>query len=1030
MSNRLPILQELAFRLRMVHGVDVSGCHPAPACLGEGAQGGGGGADELAGEHPACDGAGRWYWEMWAKLVRTATGGAPYHGALYGPEICETLLDLLSLYTSSPSLLAYLALSLGLPALTASDLSQTYARVTDSPLIPLYVYVRTLIDTLGQFPARIPISLAEPLCKLALLANQAFSSPMLGPLPAVPNPLLAPAASPLPLIQPFVILLTSLSAQPGPGPAPTAAPELLLHTLSLLQADHQIPALSQSEKSQILQAVEASSVFAQRFSIAHKGLVRVQQLIRMQEAGEGGLWGGMGVGVGDVMGAMVFAGAAGAGQVQTPGAERDKLAPSLPLMSLLLSSMVEHRATPFGAGSQTASLSLLQLLQPDPSSALAEQPQSSYSSLLQASISLISLHPYPTPTTSSAGGSGPSADDPPTHASAVLWRGFILGRLPSLLSSLPLTPEGKEALEQALEGVFKDWRRELDSCNPPSGPGQGFGSSDSVDEESKPPSFRIDLLRSLVSAELLSEEAATRLCPSFSKQDSPLSIEAAENMCTPEEYIEDRLSGASAEDALAFLTRMEGDWRAHKLLAQWFLDRFSGRGGEVELDQLSAACRLLYSHPLALELFSLWNPVHALVHTASEFLASFDFDAVNDPQSALGLYGEVVLFCQFALMKYKLTFPDDPDAPDPPWAALLTTSRPHPLRDLSSEEKSLLARWLKALFSPNEGIDDPMLRATDPAMLLRLTTTFFDQAILARSLDVIDSETLHNGVGYFLSGLLSWTLVGIVQYLAAEAERQGPYSSLHFEILQMILVSESCPKPVLAVTGASVLRLLTNTRLVNAMQAGGVNVQGMRDVVNKALCTTEDPFTDHNYRHTLPAWSDNCQSAVREAFTQAQMNKVTTLEVDRYLDILRPREFVDILWDACLSGASMGAMDGCRIVTAFLLSGLRSPTSPPLLPYFLLVFVPSLLSDLDRQSPQQSNATMDTLVTIIVSACHLSFQLERSFLKIADGAPLSIELRSRLQPRIWLNALLDRLELSLGSASRLLSKRLHVVLND
>ncbi|KZT51558.1 hypothetical protein CALCODRAFT_126246 [Calocera cornea HHB12733] len=978
----------------------------------------------------------------WAKLVRTATGGAPYHGALYGPEICETLLDLLSQYTASPSLLAYLALSLGLPATAPLDLTQSYQRTTDAPLVPLYVYVRTLTHALGTFPSRLPLPLAEPLCKLALLANQAYHNPMLGPAPSAPNPMLAPAASPLPLIPPFVILLSALAAHPQPNtPTPTAVPELFLYTLSLLQVDHQISSLTPGEKHSILQAIEASYAFANVFLIAHKGLVRVQELIRMQEAGEGGIWGGlgglgmgMGVGVGELVGAQE---GGAQGQAQWAGTERDKLAPSLPLMSLLLSSMVEHRSTPFGAGSTPASLSLLQLLHPtDPTP--PEQLLASYSSLLQSSISLITLHPYP-PASASPASTSPSEPAPPGYGEAVLWRAFVLGRLPFLLAELGVGSgeEGRQAMEGAVKGVFDEWRRELDMCNPP-GPagaaaGAGFGSSDPVDEEARPPSFRIDLLRSLVGSDLLSEEAATRVCPSFTRQDSPLSIEAAENMSTPEEYVEDRLGGASAEDALAFLTRMEGDWRAHRLLAQWFLDRFgaSAKSGEADLEQLSGACRLLYSHRLALELISLWTPVDGFVRTASEFLGQFDFDAVNDPQSALGLYGEVVLFCQFALSKFN--FPEHADSSDPaPWSALLTPSRPHPLRTLTEDERSLLARWLKALFSPNEGIDDPMLRATDPAMLLRLTTTFFHQAILARSLDVIDSETLHNGVGYFLSGLLSWTLVGIVQYLAAEAERQGPYSSLHFEILQMILVSESCPKPVLAVTGASVLRVLTNARLANAMQAGGVNVQAMRDVVNKALGTTEDPFTDVNcnYRHTLPSWSDNCQSAVREAFTQAQMNKVTTLEVDRWLDVLRPREFIEILWDSCVAGASMGAMDGCRIVTAFSLSGLRSPTSPPLLPYFLLVFVPGLLLDLDWIPRPQMTANMDTLVSIIVSACHLSFQLERAFLKTADGAPLSIELRSRLQPRVWLNALAERLEASSATSSHLLSKRLHVVLND
>ncbi|EJT97818.1 hypothetical protein DACRYDRAFT_111335 [Dacryopinax primogenitus] len=953
----------------------------------------------------------------WGRLVRSATGGAPYHGALYGPEICSTLLDLVAQYPSSPLLQSYLCLSLGLPPTTElSPHTPAPPALPTAPLVPLYVYLSSVLASVGRFPSPIPVQLAEPLCRLALLTHTTYNSP-----------LLPPAASPLPLIPQFVILLSSLSHSSLSAP-PTAAPELLLHTLSLLQAQHQIPLLTPSEKQAILHSIDASQTFQDVFTIAYKGLVRVRELIRIMDLGEGGMWGPMtGVGVG----------------VEPVVVDREGEEPSLPLMSLVLASLVENRTTPFGASSHLSSRS--QLLPPSPSSQL-------YPSLLQASISLIVLHPYPP----SVKEGHPSES---AYCQAVIWRSFILSRLPALLCPLPesttvtattTTNAGEPTteagpFEQALTALFTDWKSQLDQCNPPPPvPGVGAGSgafgSDGVDEEARPPSFRIDLLRSLTSHSLLPPASAALICPSYTSADPPLSIEAAENMLTPQEYIEDRLSSAS-EDALAFLTRMEGDWAAHPLLASWFRDRLASASESGSLDQLAAACRLLCAHRLALDLLSLWIPVQELVDLASSFLDTFDLETVDDPQSALSLYGEIVLFCQYTSSKYHLP----PPSPSPAWRTQLTPSLPR----LNTDESALLSKWVKALFSPNEGIDDPMLRSTDPALLLRLTTTVFHQALVARSFDLLDSETLQNGIGYFLSSLLSWTLVGVINYLTAEVERQAPYSSLHWDVLQTLVMSESCPRVVLVVTGGAVLRLLGNGRLraLDPQGAGvgeratdggpggaggpGEGLGGLREVVGRLLCLDQDrdPFTDRRHTHTLPSWSDNCQTAIREAFTSAHLNRATTLDVDAYLSVLRPPEFVHILWDACVSGASMGAMDGCRIVSSFLLSGLRSPASPPLLPYFLLVFVPTLLVDLDRQTPPQST-TLDTLVTIITSACHLSFQLERSFLKLADGALLSLELRSRLQPRVWLNALLDRLETAQGPASRLLAKRLHLVLND
>jgi hypothetical protein len=51
-----------------------------------------------------------------------------------------------------------------------------------------------------------------------------------------------------------------------------------------------------------------------------------------------------------------------------------------------------------------------------------------------------------------------------------------------------------------------------------------------------------------------------------------------------------------------------------------------------------------------------------------------------------------------------------------------------------------------------------------------IATTLFSHAIQAYSENKITSDVLTNGVAYFTSNLLNWTLVGVVKMLIKESE--------------------------------------------------------------------------------------------------------------------------------------------------------------------------------------------------------------------------------------------------------------------
>ncbi|KDN44052.1 hypothetical protein RSAG8_05784, partial [Rhizoctonia solani AG-8 WAC10335] len=250
------------------------------------------------------------------------------------------------------------------------------------------------------------------------------------------------------------------------------------------------------------------------------------------------------------------------------------------------------------------------------------------------------------------------------------------------------------------------------------------------------------------------------------------------------------------------------------------------------LESLAHLSRLLYTHSAVLDIVGLRVPPAEFVAAGLAFLEDLEGAGVGDPQSALGQYGDVLLLLQLLVTRYELksgTLKHGDRVLD---TSCLTSSwAVYHLSDLTEPERTLINDWVKAAFDSNSfGIDDNTLRSTNPRVLLKLSATLFTEAIrkCAAEPEGAGMEILRNGVSYFEGALLNWTLRGVIWALANEAERHGHAAQTHLDILQLLVLANGCPAPVIEMTRHRVLRLLASPYIPKA----NVDVNAMLRVLH------------------------------------------------------------------------------------------------------------------------------------------------------------------------------------------------------
>jgi len=197
--------------------------------------------------------------------------------------------------------------------------------------------------------------------------------------------------------------------------------------------------------------------------------------------------------------------------------------------------------------------------------------------------------------------------------------------------------------------------------------------------------------------------------------------------------------------------------------------------------------------------------------------------------------GDIVLFLQSTLARFNLSASSFKLGERKLSPGLLPlASVIYRMNDLSNDDTAAFGSWFKALFdSSSEGIEDGILRSTKPKRLLKMSATLFQQAIAFCAERKMDREVLNNGISYFLGPLLNWTLAGVIKALLSEIQHRAFYAPIHLEVLQTLLLSPSCPQPVIRMTAASVLRVIPQTKKPPIPDS--IDLPAVRNMALKAL---------------------------------------------------------------------------------------------------------------------------------------------------------------------------------------------------
>ena len=232
------------------------------------------------------------------------------------------------------------------------------------------------------------------------------------------------------------------------------------------------------------------------------------------------------------------------------------------------------------------------------------------------------------------------------------------------------------------------------------------------------------------------------------------------------------------------------------------------------------------------------------------------------------------------------------------------------------------------------------------------------------------------------------------------------WSQQESEIFHQLFQSTSCPAPVLRLCAPQILRtfpvskqteskeLQIKTSPVNpaALRKLALQILGLATKDGKyKLCTypmntcPKRRFTDGNHVLTPPppSLTNPVFQAIDEALTQARTGNAPSLDIDCCLLYTNPITFLTTFWTVVSNAVTGPAeLEACRRLATYVLSTPRSPHSPPLLPIFLHVVLPSLITLADHLTPTAHSVQVELIVGVISSALTAALFIEWALLSV------------------------------------------------
>ncbi|KAJ4489332.1 mediator complex subunit Med5-domain-containing protein [Lentinula edodes] len=568
------------------------------------------------------------------------------------------------------------------------------------------------------------------------------------------------------------------------------------------------------------------------------------------------------------------------------------------------------------------------------------------------------------------------------------WKTFIVGRLPQLLVAFEKcinteNPSSESDWKHAMQNaLFIVLRRNdvLSVCDSMIAQAEG---------NSSPPSQPLArcFLKELLVHGLLEQRVAVTFDHGIANDNTPsLRSEAQDAGMTLETYLETKLSGEGDEPRI-WLSRIRREPGSHIAFGIFVKQRFADATSQLDIEAMGHICKLLY-HDQALDALSLHIKTSELVAYALQFFELYTCETVGDPQTALSHIGDVVMFLQSVLARFNFqsnTFSVDGKTTSSEFLKL--TAEVYHYNSLTGGDLTTFNAWLKALFE-SEGIEDTILRSTQPKTLLRVAASLVLHAIGSTVEGKMNMDTLRNGVMYFTDPLLNWTLVGVIKALLQEIHQKRFNAPIHLEVLQTLLLSPSCPRLVLTLCGPRVMSLLANRARKEPIASVTFNNEELQRVLTTALGAREEA----RIRSAITmgprvSWQEYPRQAIQTALNMARTNKLPSIDVERCLKVVPPSKFLQVLWSELVVVANVPSeIEHSRRLAVFILTAPRPPTTPPLLPIFLHNIVPSLIIHIDSQPEQTMTMSAELLVALVSSVLtavmHLELAMQSATVKV------------------------------------------------
>ena len=197
------------------------------------------------------------------------------------------------------------------------------------------------------------------------------------------------------------------------------------------------------------------------------------------------------------------------------------------------------------------------------------------------------------------------------------------------------------------------------------------------------------------------------------------------------------------------------------------------------------------------------------------------------------------------------------------------------------------------------------------------------------------------------------------------------------------MLSPHLPRPVLSLSGPSVVRLLSEGRAISqpfdvtalridVAKVMGISVAGLASPSHAARTFT-DPESVEPILNTDSA--DQPRRAIQNALALIQSGKAPSLNVAACLVETSATDFLQTLWlELNLSVKAGMTVDAVKPLAVFILATPRGTLSPPLLPIFLHNVLPSLIDTSDNLM----SGDLELLIAIVSSSLMATLQLERA----------------------------------------------------